>query len=102
MNGMMLERPLTREEVRDRMKQYHAQIAPIVRQMAMIDSFRPPPRILLNPDGSMEIGERAPLPPESQAMWDQCQAMIDMVRKSLFPEQKAPARGVPLPPGFSF
>jgi hypothetical protein len=80
------DRPLTREELRQRVEQYHTEIAPWVRYMAMIDAFRPPPGIVLHDDGRLELGERSPLPSDSQAIWDRCQAMIETIRKSLFPE----------------
>lgn len=85
MTMIISDRPLTREELGQLMEQYHAEIAPWVRYMVIIEAFRPPPSILLREDGTVEVGERAPLPPDSQAIWDQCQAMINTIRKSLFP-----------------
>lgn len=86
MNEMMRPRPLTGEELRKRMRQYHAQIAPFVRHVAAIESLRPPPPIVLHPDGRFEVGERPPLPPEMQALSDQCRAIINTIRTSLFPD----------------
>jgi hypothetical protein len=84
MNSMLIERPLTREQLVERHREYNARIAPIVRHLVMLEAFRPPPRILLHPDGRMEIGEREPLPPECEKVWAQCQELIDAIRTSLF------------------
>lgn len=96
----MMHRPLAREQIVERgacrvgwsgsrMDEYRARTAPIIKQMAGIEAFRPSRSVLISPDGGRELGPEEPLPPAAEATLAELRSLIESIARELFPDVAA-------------
>lgn len=81
-----------------RQQEYLRCIEPIIHQMAKLEVLRPPPLILLHPDGRIQVGPPAPLPPAAEAALEQARQTIAAIRAAYFPDVEVTAPAFEVPP----
>lgn len=83
-----ISRPMSADEFHAARQSFDMSTRPLFDQIAALEAFRPPPTIILHPNGRVEIGEKSPLPEPTEALIAQLRAMIDDIAAHIYGVKK--------------